>query len=90
MGSRQGYSTKPENCRAGHQHYNKAMVIHGSPENKDWITKQTEKLKPLTRYYCQKLSVQKRRILKFKDFLHPADFKNESKNDCRLFVPSIL
>jgi hypothetical protein len=64
----------------------KTMVVQGSPENKAWITKQTEKLKPLTRYYFQKLSVQKGESLNFEDFLHPADFKNETKEKIVAFL----
>jgi hypothetical protein len=58
----------------------KTVLIHGSKNDKEWIKNKISSLKLMTKFYFQRLSLEKgEAIIPFDAFLHPQDFSNIPK-----------
>ena len=65
----------------------RTILIHGSRQDKDWIVARTEKCKPMTKFYMQKLQLETNQtVVEFDKFLHPVGFENLSKDKTVTFL----
>lgn len=65
----------------------KAILINGVKKDKDWILAKVDKCKPMTRFYFQKLSLEKNEsIVMFDKFLQPEGFEGSTKSKIASFL----
>lgn len=65
----------------------KAVLINGVKKDKDWILAKIEKCKPMTKFYFQKLSLEKSEaIVTFDKFLQPSGFDSMPKSKVTSFL----
>jgi hypothetical protein len=89
MGTRQVHSTKPGNCRVDHHHNNRSNENNGRPwiPQKQGLDHQTDRETEATdSLLLPEIVGTERGIPELPGFLHPADFKNESKGKIVAFL----
>ncbi|CAO1394587.1 unnamed protein product [Diamesa serratosioi] len=65
----------------------KIILVKGNKKDKDWILGQIENSKPMTKFYFQKLSLEKSEpILTFAEYLHPEGFETSTKSKKTAFL----
>lgn len=65
----------------------KTILKHGSKSDKEWIKARIESHKPITKYYFQKLALEKGEpIIPFDLFLYPDGFENTPKSKITSFL----
>lgn len=65
----------------------KTILIHGSGNDREWIKMKINNFKLLTKFYYQKLSLEKgEAIIPFDIFLHSGDFQGQSKAKITSFL----
>jgi hypothetical protein len=65
----------------------KTVLKNGSKNDKEWIKAKIENCKPITKFYFQKLSLEKGdAIIPFDNFLHPGGFSNAPKTKITSFL----
>lgn len=65
----------------------KTILVKGNKKDKDWILAKIENSKPMTKFYFQKLALEKSEtILTFDEFLHPEGFSNATKSKTTAFL----
>lgn len=65
----------------------KLVLISGAQKDKDWIVSKVGSCKPMTKFYFQKLSLEKgESIIFFDQFLHPDGFEAATKNNITSFL----
>lgn len=69
----------------------KTILKHGSKNDKEWIKARIENHKPITKYYFQKLALEKGEpVIPFDLFLHPDGFSNAPKSKITSFLCETL
>lgn len=69
------------------QNLMKTILINGSQRDRDWIISKTENLKLLTKFYFQKLKLQKgEQIIPFDKFLQPNGFDHMNNSKITSFL----
>ncbi|CAO1388594.1 unnamed protein product [Diamesa tonsa] len=65
----------------------KTILVKGNKKDKDWILAKIGNSKPMTKFYFQKLALEKGdAILTFDEFLHPEGFKDSTKSKTTGFL----
>lgn len=65
----------------------RTILVHGAKKDKDWIVAKTENCKTMTKFYFQKLQLEKgESIVSFDKFLQPEGFAGVSKNKVTSFL----
>lgn len=69
------------------QNLNKTIVTSGCKRDKDWIQTKIEACKPMTKFYFQKLSLERNSpIVQFDKFLHSSGFDGAAKSKITSFL----
>lgn len=69
----------------------KSILIHGGKKDKDWTLAKTNDCKAMTKFYFQKLSLEKgEAITTFDKFLQPSGFEGAPKNKITSFLCEII
>lgn len=69
----------------------KSILIHGGKKDKDWTLAKTNDCKAMTKFYFQKLSLEKgEAITTFDKFLQPSGFGGAPKNKITSFLCEII
>ena len=65
----------------------KIILVKGNKKDKDWVIAKIESSKPMTKFYFQKLALEKsEHILTFDEYLHPESFEMSTKSKTTAFL----
>ncbi|CRK97681.1 CLUMA_CG011061, isoform A [Clunio marinus] len=69
------------------QDFMKTLLVHGSMKDKTWISSKITNNKATTKFYFQKLSLEKNAsIIPFENFIHPEGFEKMAKSKVTTFL----